>query len=274
MPVMEGNIQFLSQDFVGVIFDYTKFKLKESNILFHIVQQPKHGRLSILSHGNMDSNDTQSKFFSYVDLTTDKVRYTHNGDEHPTDQMTIDLQIASKEPISEILEGKHRFVLHVNITPVNDPPILSLGPNKILRLTQGIPKVLGPDLLKTEDPDSPPSSLIYTILVAQDSQAQNGRLEVNGKAVTSFSQSDVDQGHVTYLVNQQNMEDTSFEFAVQVSDGMETSPAVFLAISVLPLQLRMVNNTGLILIHKSNSLITPWNLSFSSNSEDDNLDVR
>lgn len=271
---MEGSMNFLSQDYIGVVFDYHKFKLKESNILFHIVQPPKHGRLSILSHGNIDNNETQSKFFSYVDLTTDKVRYTHNGNEHLTDQMMIDLQISSKEPISEILEGKHRFSLHVNITPVNDPPVLSIGPNKILRLTQGIPKVLGPDLLKTEDPDSPPSSLIYTILVSQDSEGQNGRLEVNGKAVSSFSQNDVDQGHVTYLVNNQNMADTSFEIAVQVSDGMETSPAVFLGVSVLPLQLRMVNNTGLILIHKSHSLITPWNLSFSSNSEDDNLDVR
>ena len=197
-------------------------------------------------------------------------------DTYPTDQMTIDLQIApnGKEPISELLEGKHRFVLHVNVTPVNDAPILILPHNKVLRLTQAIPKVLDSTLLKAEDSDSPPASLIYTILVAQESEGQNGRLEVNGKAVTSFSQLDVDQGHVTYLVNTQSPEDTSFEIAIQVSDGMETSPAVFLRVMVLPLQLRMMNNTGLVLIHKSHSLITPWNLSFSSNSEDENLDIK
>lgn len=66
----------------------------------------------------------------------------------------------------------------------------------------------------------------------------------------------------------------SFELIVQVSDGMETSAAVYLPVSVMPLQLRMINNTGLILVHKSSALITPWNLSFISNSEDDNVDIR
>ena len=273
MQVAEGGIMFLSPMYINVVFDFNKFKLQESNILFNIIQPPKHGKLTI---GSTDSqqNETQSKYFSLIDLSTDKVKYTHNGHENPTDQMTIDLQISNKEPISEILEGKRRFVVHVNITNVNDPPSLSLPANKILRLTQGIPKVLGSDLLTADDPDSPPSSLIYTVLMSQDSEGQNGKFEVNGNTATTFSQSDVDQGLVTYLVNTQSTEDTAFEIALQVSDGMETSPAVFLRVSVLPLQLRMINNTGLMLIHKSFSLITPGNLSFSSNSEDENLDIR
>lgn len=69
-------------------------------------------------------------------------------------------------------------------------------------------------------------------------------------------------------------DDISYEIAIQVSDGMETSPAVFLPVSVLPLQLRMINNTGLVLVHKSFGLISPWNLSFVSNSDDDNVDVK
>lgn len=55
---------------------------------------------------------------------------------------------------------------------------------------------------------------------------------------------------------------------------METSSTVNLPVSILPLQLRMINNTGLILVHKSATLITPWNLSFISNSDDDNVDVK
>lgn len=49
---------------------------------------------------------------------------------------------------------------------------------------------------------------------------------------------------------------------------------MFLPVSVVPLQLRMINNTGLILVHKKSALITPWNLSFGSNSEDENVDVK
>jgi len=60
----------------------------------------------------------------------------------------------------------------------------------------------------------------------------------------------------------------------QVSDGIETSPAAFLRISAFPLQLRLVNNTGLILTHRTAAHITTANLTFASNAEDADLDVR
>ena len=90
-----------------------------------------------------------------------------------------------------------------------------------------------------------------------------------GKEIYTVPMSQDSEGLV---VNAQSTEDTAFQIALQVSDGMETSPAVFLRMPVLSLQLRMINNTGLVLIHKSFSLITPGNLSFNSNSEDENLD--
>lgn len=60
----------------------------------------------------------------------------------------------------------------------------------------------------------------------------------------------------------------------QVSDGIETSPAVVLRISAFPLLLRLVNNTGLILTHRTAAHITTANLTFASNAEDADLDVR
>jgi len=60
----------------------------------------------------------------------------------------------------------------------------------------------------------------------------------------------------------------------QVSDSIETSPAAFLRISAFPLQLRLVNNTGLILTHRAAAHITPANLTFTSNAEDTDLDIR
>lgn len=55
---------------------------------------------------------------------------------------------------------------------------------------------------------------------------------------------------------------------------METSASDTILVSVQPLQLRMINNTGLIIIHKSFTLITPSNLSFTTNSEDENVEIR
>ncbi|XP_055645017.1 chondroitin sulfate proteoglycan 4 [Toxorhynchites rutilus septentrionalis] len=277
MDVLEGGITFLSPKCIEVLFDFTKSGIQEAGIIFHIIQPPKHGRVTIHSYGTEgNASATQMKFFSHIDLTTDKVKYTHDGAEHPSDHMTIDMQLvsATRNALPKYLEGKHRFVLHVNVTPVNDPPVLRLPSNKLLRVTQGIPKVIGSDFLQADDPDSPPDTLIYTILMSPNSEAQQDRVELNGRAVATFSQSDVNAGLVTYLINSRGAEDTSFELNIQVSDGMETSPANSIRVSVLPLQLRMMNNTGLVLIHKSSSLITPYNLSFVPNSDDENVDMR
>lgn len=273
LQILESDSIFLSPNFIDVLFDYSKKGILESEVIFQIVQPPRHGKISIISSSD-DLNNTQTKFFSLIDLSTDKVKYTHNGMEQFNDHMVIDLQLISKliENLPE-LKGKHRFVLHANITPVNDAPLLNIPNNKILRLTQGIPKIIGPDLLTADDPDSIPTSLIYTILSSPTSDGQHGKIEVGGKSVSTFSQSDINEGLVSYLVNTQSSEDTSFEISIQVSDGMETSPGVILGVSVLPLQLTMINNTGLILVHKSSAVITPWNLSFISNSEEENVDV-
>ncbi|XP_053692185.1 chondroitin sulfate proteoglycan 4 [Sabethes cyaneus] len=277
MEVVEGGITFLSPKYIEILFDYHKLGVQEAGIIFHIIQPPKHGKVTIHSYGTEgNASATQMKFFSHIDLSTDKVKYSHNGAENLNDHMMIDMQLvsATRNTLPSYLEGKHRFVLHVNVTPVNDAPVLRLPPNKLLRVTQGIPKILGSDFLQADDPDSSPDSLIYTVLMNPTSEAQFGRVELNGRAVATFSQSDVNAGIVTYLINTRGSEDSSFELNIQVSDGMETSPASTVRVSVLPLQLRMVNNTGLVLIHKSSALITPHNLSFVPNSDEENVDMR
>lgn len=60
---------------------------------------------------------------------------------------------------------------------------------------------------------------------------------------------------------------------LQVSDGIETSPAAFLHISVFPLQLHLECNTGAVLTHNSWTLITAANLSYTTNCDDPTLVV-
>lgn len=273
MNVIEGSYVFVSPEFVRVVFDFSKLKLRESNILFNITQQPKYGKLAILGTG--ENETTQSRIFSLNDLQTDKVKYTHDGSEHLNDHLGLEIQYGMKDPYGVILE-KRRFLLHVNVTPVNDPPVLQLPPNKILRLIQGIPKTLGPDLLSAVDPDSSNSSLIFTVLTKANSEGENGILEVNGHQTDSFSQDDINGRLVTYSVNSNSpsQEEFYFDISLHVSDGIETSASETLRVSIQPLRLTMQNNTGLVMIHKSPAYITPWNLSFTTNSDDENLDIR
>ena len=210
VQLLEGDSIFLSTQFIEVLIEYAKFNIMESGVLFQIVQPPKHGRLTVLptaldeTAGNMTSG-SNSKYFSLIDLSTDKIKYTHNSLEQFADHMTVDLQFvtSNREILPDFLLGKHRFVLHVNVTPVNDAPVLTIPSNKILRLTQGIQKLLTNDLLLVEDPDSPPESLVYSILVPVDSDAQYGEIEVAGKLSATFSQADINQGTVTYMINKQ-----------------------------------------------------------------------
>lgn len=62
----------------------------------------------------------------------------HDGSENHQDAIVLDMELIqeTKFTLPSYLQGRNTFVLHVNVTPVNDPPVLNLLPGKVLRLTQ------------------------------------------------------------------------------------------------------------------------------------------
>ena len=274
MELLEGGTIFLSPRFLDVLLDFRKTPgVSESSVVFHVVQQPRYGQL--LQFSAEKNNFITCRTFNLVDLSTDKVKYVHNGMENFNDHATLDMQIYGDiHKVAENLLGKHRFMLHANITPINDPPQLKIPANRILRVIEGIEKNLDIDLFNIQDPDSAANVLIYSILPSTNPQEAFGRFMVNGQSTMSFSQADVNMGKVTFLYNATTSEAFSYQLLMQVSDGIETSDTVFLSVSVHPLELRLVNNTGLIMIHKSSLLITPSNLSIGTNTVDENIDIR
>lgn len=61
---------------------------------------------------------------------------------------------------------------------------------------------------------------------------------------------------------------------LQVSDGIETSKPASLRVSAYPLQIKLLHNTGLVVVHRSFSYLTPANLSFVTNSDDTSIEIR
>lgn len=59
-----------------------------------------------------------------------------------------------------------------------------------------------------------------------------------------------------------------------MSDGIETSGPAILRITIVPLQVRLVNNTGLQLVHNSYAIITADNLTFATNADETNVQVK
>lgn len=66
------------------------------------------------------------------------MRYLHDGSENHHDKALFDLELSPDSGFvpPNYLQGRHQFVLHFNITPINDPPSISFGMGKVLRLAQ------------------------------------------------------------------------------------------------------------------------------------------
>lgn len=125
---------------------------------------------------------------------------------------------------------------------------------------QGTKKFISNDIFKAVDADNLPNELRYTILKCEGGFFEN--VEKPGIKIISFSQEDVDEEHILYF--DQSKSNLSY-ISLQVSDGIETSKIYQLRVSVSPQYWRLERNTGLVVLHQTSGIITPYNLSFTSN---------
>ncbi|CAH4038660.1 chondroitin sulfate proteoglycan 4 isoform X1 [Pieris brassicae] len=285
LSVQEGGVTVITTQNIDVILDHHKYGVRPSGVLLHVAQKPQHGRIAvdltsqrISQYTNYIEGDKSKQFFSLLDLSRDKVRYVHDGSENHQDAIVLEMELIpeTKFTLPSYLQGRNTFVLHVNITPVNDPPVLNLLPGKVLRLTQGTRKVITSEILKAEDPDTPPVDLLYTIIHGK-SESSSGHIEMSGQPVDSFTQQDIDSGIISFVhgtTSDKQLNKTSLRLTLQVSDGIETSGPGVLRISIVPLQVRLINNTGLQLVHNSYAIISADNLTFTTNADETNVPVR
>ncbi|XP_054277996.1 chondroitin sulfate proteoglycan 4 [Macrosteles quadrilineatus] len=269
VSVVEGQNALLTPAHMNVVLDYAKYGVRDSGVLFLTVGAPEHGRLAV-EVWERGGQGRDQQVFTLLDLAKDKVRYLHDGSESTQDSIMMDLELAPGPGfiIPGYLQGKHRFILHVDISPVNDPPTLNIPSSRVLRLAQGTRKKLGRELLNATDPDTVADSLLYSVL-GNSSGGIIERTDNPDVSITSFTQAEVDDGTIYYRHTRR--EPGNSKLALQVSDGIDTSPVSFLHISVFPLQLQLENNTGAVLTHNSWTMISPANLSYTTNADDPSL---
>ena len=77
LEVDEGGRALITPRHLNVILDYPKYGIRESGVLFHVVQDPSHGKLDVSVWEKSGDN-----IFTLLDLNTDKVRAygLRNGD--------------------------------------------------------------------------------------------------------------------------------------------------------------------------------------------------
>ncbi|KAJ8965484.1 hypothetical protein NQ317_017185 [Molorchus minor] len=257
LEVLEGQSEIITTNNLHMILDYQKYGIKDSGINFFIVEGPEHGSITI------DIWPHEKNSFALLDVARDKVHYVHDGSESTHDSMVLEVEFSAVNTfiLPVYLRGRSRFSLSVNVVPTNDPPVLEMSDATVLRTVQGTKKFISSDVFKAVDPDTSPLELIYTILKSECGFFENAKKP--GVKIVTFTQEDVDKGKILFFDRSSNS-NTSY-ISLQVSDGIETSPVYQLRVTVSPQYWRLERNTGLIVLHQTSSIITPYNLSFTSN---------
>lgn len=267
--IPEGGSDLISSNNIRILLDYEKYGIRESGVLFHIIEPPKHGSLEIEIWRRISDD-----IFTLPDLSTNKVRYSHDGSETKSDIMVFDIEFrAANFRLPSFLEEKQQFVFHINIIPVNDPPKLNLPTGKVFHLAKFTRKTITSEFLKAEDPDNTPSEIMYSIvhLGAQENEAFIENAKNPGKSISNFTQQDIEDGIIRYY----NKGAGTVRVTLRVSDGI-SSDQITSILKIVPfdLEVTLVNNTGIILSYGSYGTISTNNLTFTDNAPDQNLELR
>lgn len=267
--VSEGEHVLITSENIAMVLDIAKYGVEETGVTFTLVTPPTYGTLAL---DLLTSRNDHS--FTLQDINQDKIQYMHDGSETTEDSMILELTLVAGigYTLPGYLQGRLRFPLHVNVTPVNDPPLLEIPTAKVLRLAQGTRKTLTKELIWAIDADTPSEMLIYTVLRADTDAGHIERVTYPFRPIDTFTQAELMQGLIAY-VHRGNAKPNAM-LGLQVSDGIESSQPAYLRISAYPLQIKLTHNTGLIVVHRSFSYLTPANLSFATNSDDNTIDIR
>nr|XP_023011888.1 chondroitin sulfate proteoglycan 4 [Leptinotarsa decemlineata]XP_023011889.1 chondroitin sulfate proteoglycan 4 [Leptinotarsa decemlineata] len=257
LQVLEGQSEIITTKNLHMILDYPKYGITDSGINFFIIEGPEHGSITI------DIWPHEKNSFALFDIARDKVHYVHDGSENNHDSIVLEVEFSTSDTFTlpVYLQGKSRFSLSVIVIPTNDPPVLDISNTTVFRTVQGTKKYISSEIFKAVDGDNSPRELIYTILKSESGFFENSNKP--GTQISTFTQEEVDEGNILFFDRSSEL-NTSY-ISMQVSDGIETSPVYQLRVSVSPQYWRLERNTGLIVLHQASSIITPYNLSFTSN---------
>ncbi|XP_050584236.1 chondroitin sulfate proteoglycan 4 isoform X1 [Bombus affinis] len=269
LVLSEGEHALLTSDNIAMVLDIAKYGMEEDGVIFNLVTPPTYGTLAL------DLLTTRTAHsFTLQDVNRDKVQYMHDGSETTEDSMILDVRLVAGigYTLPGYLRGRLRFPLHVNVTPVNDPPLLEISTAKVLRLAQGTRKILTKEFIWAIDADTPSDMLVYTVLRTDADAGYVERVTYPSRPIDTFTQAELMQGLIAY-VHRGNAKPNA-KLDLRVSDGIESSQPASLRVAAHPLEIKLMQNTGLVVVHRSYSYLTSANLSFVTNSDDNTIDIR
>ncbi|KAJ7411871.1 hypothetical protein BTVI_48371 [Pitangus sulphuratus] len=225
----------------GVRKTITEFELKATDadtevesVTFTVVQPPRHGLIERSS--NSGQRHQQATTFTMGDIYQNRISYSHDGSNSLRDRFTFTVSDGTN-PFFLVEDGGKKVVtaapqhFQVDILPVDDgtPKVVTNLGLQWLEYTDGkATNLITKKELLVTDPDTDDKQLIYEITAGP----RNGHVEHKlkpGTAVTTFTQEDVNQGLIWYVMHEEKAQETadSFQFLVKDSKPNVVSGNVF-----------------------------------------------
>ncbi|NWX16498.1 CSPG4 protein, partial [Aegotheles bennettii] len=264
--VLEGGQASLESKHIKVNLDFQKLGIHQSQILFEITEPPSHGILKLDVEPAQEVNT-----FTMQDVWQGKILYIHDDSEDTYDYFNFSISTSSEKIVPPYLQGNDQHVFSITVTPVNDAPEITLPRGNLLLLVENSKKPLTSDLIKVLDKDTDPVDLSLSVLGNLNADA--GFLENSkhpGKAITTFSNEDLREGTVYFV----HTGIKNSRIVLRASDGEKVSNTVVLRVMAVPLDYRVVNNSGLKLLQGVTALITPRHLTVETNANLQELEIR
>ncbi|XP_053154446.1 chondroitin sulfate proteoglycan 4-like isoform X2 [Hemicordylus capensis] len=264
--VPEGGQAALESKHIKVNVEFKRLGIRQSQILFKIKDQPSHGYLRL----DLEPDQEESTF-TMLDLWQGRVLYVHDGSEESYDYFTFSISTSSKREVPPYLQGKKEYMFTITVRPINDAPELTLPNGNVFVLLEHTKKLLSMDSVNISDSDT--SSADLSIMVFGNLNADAGFLENSkapGKAITAFSYEDLKNGNVFFI----HTGVKNSRIVLRASDGEKVSNTVVLRIVAVPLEYKLVNNTGVDVLQGDAALITLSHLAIETNAFQQEVEIR
>nr|XP_020852790.1 chondroitin sulfate proteoglycan 4-like isoform X2 [Phascolarctos cinereus] len=267
LVVQEGGQAPVESKHIWVNLEFKELEIHHSQVLFQIKEKPIHGDLRL--NGAPESQVKAT--FTMIDLWQGRVIYVHDGSESTRDHFIFSVSISKEKEIPFHLQGNDQYVFNITISPVNDPPELSLPEGNLLLLLENSKKRLTSNMIEVLDPDTNPLDLTFSVL--GNFNADTGYLENSkhpGKIINTFTNEDLQHGRIFYV----HRGPQNSRIVLRISDGELVSNTTVLRVKAIPWDYEVVNNTGVTVQQGSMVLITQSNLSVQINAGEQEMEIR
>ncbi|KAJ0029056.1 hypothetical protein NQD34_004053 [Periophthalmus magnuspinnatus] len=228
-------------------FDLGSAGMQNSQITVTLKSDPFYGLVDI------NTNNRRFKKFTLQDLVDKKIKYMHDGiqnnERHP-DQIQIEVVAQGIDNLPECLKSPQRYILPVEVIPVNDIPQLRGGE---IAITEKGRTRLSPNLMKILESDTRYDTFVVT--VTSEPPFEVGYLENDkqpGNPITEFTCRDLQDGKI-YFVHKGG--DTDGELTLEVSDGQFESHSTTFNLVATPAHITILANAVLRLTQGENASI-------------------